>query len=164
MLSSYGESRVSRRIAWLRMTPGEQIEIVLDHAGMNRLRGHIGKVGPWLSKEEEEKEKTLFVSLYLEPAHRHFERNRGHDHDRLLVVVEALDRTPEWDQLLLQRIELCRASSAETPEGKPIRLGSRVIKSLERERYCRADGWGGEQNLRLFRLDLPGLVARMPHL
>src|ERR1051326_330733 len=73
----------------------EQAEIILDYAGMNRLRRRVDEPGPRLPEEQKEKEKPLFVTLDFEAGHGHLERNRRNDNDCLLILVEAFDRTPK---------------------------------------------------------------------
>src|SRR6187401_3334227 len=85
---------------------GEQIEVILDHARMNGLGSDVDHARPWLGEQEEEKKKTLFIGLHFEAGDGQLDRHRGYDHNRLLFLVETLDRTPERHQLLLQRIEL----------------------------------------------------------
>src|SRR4051794_10074029 len=84
----------------------QQPEIIFDHARMDRLRRNINQLRPWLGQKQEEKQKTLFVSLDLETTHCHLERNGRHDDDCLLILVEGFDRAPERNQLLLQSVKL----------------------------------------------------------
>src|SRR6266545_1376081 len=55
---------------------------------------------------EEPAEEALLVGLQHRGGHVGLvERQRAHDHDRLLALVQALDRVPERDELLLQLVE-----------------------------------------------------------
>ncbi len=85
---------------------GEQVEVVLDHARMNRLRGDIDHPRARLGEEEEEKKKALFVGLNAEAGDRRVDRHRGDDDDGLFILVEGLDRAPERHELFLERVKL----------------------------------------------------------
>ena len=84
----------------------EQIEVILDHAGMNRLRSDVDHARPRLGEEQEEEKKTLFVGLDLQAGDGHVDRHRWHDNDRLFVLIEGFDRAPERHEFLLERIKL----------------------------------------------------------
>ena len=84
----------------------EQIEVILDHAGMNRLRSEVDHPRSRLGQEQEEEKEAFFVGLHFQAGDGHIDRHRWHDNDRLFVLIEGFDRAPERHEFLLERIKL----------------------------------------------------------
>ena len=85
---------------------GEQVEVVVDHAGEDRLRSDIDQPGPGLAEQQQQEEVALLVGLHRDcGALGGIEGHRRDDHDRLRILVHHLDRLPQRDQLLLKHLE-----------------------------------------------------------
>src|SRR3989442_15845944 len=85
---------------------GQEPQVVVDHAVEDRPGRDVDHPRVRLPEEEQEEEEPLLVGL----EHRrglvdHIERDRRHDYDRLLVLVERGDRVPEGDELGLEGVE-----------------------------------------------------------
>ena len=89
-----------------RDDPGQQAEVVVDDAGVNRLRRHVDEPRAGLPQQQQQEEEALLVRLEDGRGHvRVLERHRAHDDDRLLVLRHPLHRLPERDELLLEPVE-----------------------------------------------------------
>ena len=84
----------------------EQIEVILDHAGMNRLRSEVNHPRSRLGQEQEQEKEAFFVGLHFQASDGHIDRHRWHDNDRLFVLIERFDRAPKRHEFLLERIKL----------------------------------------------------------
>src|SRR5262245_42804999 len=54
----------------------EQIEVILDHAGMNRLRSEVDHPRSRLRQEQEEKKEAFFVGLHFQAGNSQIDRHR----------------------------------------------------------------------------------------
>ena len=81
----------------------QEPEVVVHHVGQDRPRRDVDHARARLPEQEEHEQEALLHGL--EHGRRHVqgvERDRRHDDDRLGVPVQAGDRLPEGDQLVLE--------------------------------------------------------------
>ena len=84
----------------------EQVEVVVDDARQDRLRGDVDEPRARLAQEQEQEQEALLVGLEHRAASgRACRGERRDDDDRLLVLVQPLDRLPQRDEPRLQLVE-----------------------------------------------------------
>ena len=84
----------------------QQVEVVVDDARQDRQGGDVDEPGPRLPEQEQQEEKAFLVGLHGRAAPvADVDRQGRDDDDRLLVLVQPLDRLPERDEAGLELVE-----------------------------------------------------------
>ena len=95
----------------------KEIEVVVHDVRVDGLRRHVNEPGPGLSQQEKQEEEALFVGLLARTLNRALEAYRRHDDDGLRILADVVDRAPERDELLLERLESSICSGWRGHEG-----------------------------------------------
>ena len=85
---------------------GQQVEVVVDDVGLDRLRGDVDQARARLPQQEEQEQEPLFIGLLPHAVDGALETERRHHDDGLRVPIHLPDRSPQWHELLLKRREL----------------------------------------------------------
>ena len=86
---------------------GQQLQVVVDDVGVNRLGGDKDHAGLWQCQQDQEKEKALFIVGGAFKLGELFfvERHRGHDQHCLLHMSVGLEVVPELRKLRVQLLK-----------------------------------------------------------